>query len=239
MKRILLILLGACALFAEDTSRVVQLKYINPDSTAAVLDILAAGRVRWRTDGNLRIIALSGPSDLVEAMDAAVKKLDVPASGPKNLEVIFHIITANSQPGANSVSPDLNAVVQQLGTVFGLKSFRVLESAVMRGREGRSIESSGIIAIPVKGDGTPEYHIKCQRLTTSSSDKGLQIRMDNLEFRIMLPIANADGKGFSYRNASIHTDVDVREGQKVVVGKSSLDTSGQSVFLVVSAKAID
>ena len=34
-------------------------------------------------------------------------------------------------------------------------------------------------------------------------------------------------------------DIDVREGQKVVVGKLSIDNASQSIFLVVTAKVVD
>ena len=78
MKRLFLTLFCALAMFGQETvSRVLQLKNIQAEGTNAVLDILSAGKVRWRTDGN-RIIALNGPAELVEAMEAAVIKLDVP-----------------------------------------------------------------------------------------------------------------------------------------------------------------
>jgi hypothetical protein len=240
MKRILLTLLCTAALFGQEVvSRVVQLKYVHPDNTQAVLDILAAGKVRWRTDTSLRIIAMNGPTELVEAMEAAIKKLDMPPPAIRNIELTFSILTAGTQAGSDTVPPDLAGVVQQLGKVFGLKSFRLLETAVMRGREGRPLESSGILSVPVKVDSSPRYHLRFQRVSTSPAEKGLLIRIDGLDFNVSIPVLKVGGQGLDYMGAGIKTDVDVREGQKVVVGKSSLDTTGQSVFLVVSAKVLD
>lgn len=240
MKRLLLTLLCATALFAQETvSRVIQLKYIRPENTNPVLDILSAGKVRWRSDNNLGLVALNGPAELVEALEAAIKKLDVPPAAVKNIEITFHILTAGPQAGANAVSPDLTGVVQQLGTVFGLKSFRLLETAVLRGREGQPAQSSGVLALPGRLDATPQYFISCRNIVTSPGDKGRLIRIDKLEFRVSIFVPRPGGEGAISVNPSIQTDIDVREGQKIVVGKSSLDTTGQSVFLVVSAKVID
>ncbi|MFN0102779.1 MAG: hypothetical protein ACKV2U_11895 [Bryobacteraceae bacterium] len=240
MKQLLPALLCAVALCAQEPiSRVVQLRHIHPDPTQAVLDILAAGKVRWRTDGNLRIIAMHGPLELVEAMEAAIKKLDVPAPAVKNIEVTFHMLLASAQGDSPAIPPDLTGVAQQLRNVFGLKSIRVLETAVMRGREGRQMETSGLVALPVKVDATPQYNIRLQNVATSPSEKGLLVRIDKLEFRVSIPSLKIGGQGLTYDSASINTDVDVREGQKVVVGKSGLDATSQSVFLVVSAKVLD
>lgn len=239
MKRLLLTLLCAAALFGQDAvSRVVQLKYIQPQNTAAVLDILAAGRVRWKIDGDLRIVAMSGPAELVDAMEAAVKKLDVPTQPGRNIEVTFHMILASPQGEAVAVPPELAGVAQQLRNVFALKAVRVLETAVLRGREGNGGETYGIMAPPVKIDAHARYFLKYSKIQVSSGDKGANIRIDNLRFNATLPMMTAAGS-FQNTEASIITDVDIREGQKVVVGKSSIDTASQSIFLVVTAKVVD
>jgi len=82
MKRLLLTLLCTATLFAQEVSRVVQLKNINADHTASILETFSSGKVRWKTDGRLGIVALQGPTDLVDAMEAAIKKLDVPHPPP-------------------------------------------------------------------------------------------------------------------------------------------------------------
>jgi len=39
--------------------------------------------------------------------------------------------------------------------------------------------------------------------------------------------------------AKIHTDLDVREGQKTVVGKSSVNSAGDALILVIVPKVVD
>jgi len=246
MKFLLLTLICGGALFAQDVSRVVQVKNIHPDHTTAVLDVLSAGKVRWKVDGSLRIIAMSGPGDLVDAMEAAIKKLDVPHTPPpprKNIEVTFHMLLASPQGDAAAIAPELTAVAQQLRSVFGLKAIRVLETAVLRGREGTGAQTNGIMASPAKVDAQATYNIRYQHSGIAATDKGIIINLGNLGFNAKIPLPVGGGNGLQGNtqiyDTSISTDVDVREGQKVVVGKSSVDSGSQSIFLVVSAKVVD
>jgi hypothetical protein len=39
--------------------------------------------------------------------------------------------------------------------------------------------------------------------------------------------------------ASIHTDLDIREGRKTVVGKSSVNSTGDALILVIVPKIVD
>ena len=124
MKRLLLTLLCAAALFGQEpVSRVVPIKHFQPDFAAPVLDILSSGKVKWRTDNQLKNIALHGPAELVDAMEAAIKKMDVPT---RNIELTFHMLLASPQGDSGAIPPHLAGVVQQLRTVFGSKAIRVV-----------------------------------------------------------------------------------------------------------------
>ncbi|HVN83075.1 MAG TPA: hypothetical protein VMW38_29095 [Terriglobia bacterium] len=43
----------------------------------------------------------------------------------------------------------------------------------------------------------------------------------------------------TYIDTGINTDLDVREGQKVVVGKATVDNSNNALFLVLTARVVD
>lgn len=238
MKALLLTLLAAAALFAQESvSRVLQLKYIHPDNAAAILSVMSANKVRYQADTGLRIIALNGPQDLVDAIVAAVGKIDVPTPAAPNIELTFHMLLASPQGEAGHVPADLNGVAQQLRTVFNLKSVRVLETAVFRAREGKSGETSGGMAPPSKSDLNALYNIAVKRIGVNNSEKGAVVRLDGLRFVAKIPYVY--GNNTSYAESVVVTDIDVREGQKVVVGKTSIDSASQSIFLVVTAKLVD
>jgi len=239
MKRLLITLLCSAALFAQDqVSRVVQLRHIPPGSVQVVLAVLSGGKVIFQSDSNANIVAMRGPLELVDAMEAAIKKLDVPAPAIKNIELTFQMLLASPQGESPAIAPELTGVVQQLRNVFGLKSIRVLETAVLRGREGKGGLTNGMMAPPSKVDAPATYLIAYDTTEVSAGEKGAHVRINKLRFNTKIPLANGAGS-VQFFESGINTDVDVREGQKVVVGKSSIDGASQSIFLVVTAKVVD
>jgi hypothetical protein len=238
MKRLFLMLLCGVALLAQDTvSRIVKVKHINPESATMILNVLAGKQVHWQPDAQMKIIALNGPSDLVKALEEAIQKLDVPQPVVRNVELTFHMLLAAPQGDSAAVPPELAGVATQLRNVFGLKSLRVLETAVLRGREGNGGQMSGVMSMPAKVEANATFELRYSKMQVSSSEKGQNIRIDNLRFLAKVP--HAAGNGFQFSDAAMNTDIDVREGQKVVVGKSSIDAAAQSLFLVVTAKVVD
>ena len=62
------------------------------------------------------------------------------------------------------------------------------------------------------------------------------IRLDGLHAGLRIPHSDGTGK-IAYTDTGISTDVvDVKEGQKLVVGRSSLDGPEKALFLVLIAK---
>jgi len=170
MKRLLLTLLCAAALFGQEpVSRVVPIKHFQPDFAAPVLDILSSGKVKWRTDNQLKNIALHGPAELVDAMEAAIKKMDVPT---RNIELTFHMLLASPQGDSGAIPPDLAGVVQQLRTVFGSKAIRVLETAAIRAREGRPVNTNGSMAPVAKVELNASYSIESEEPSRVWRGKG-------------------------------------------------------------------
>lgn len=238
MKRILGLILFAAALLAQEpVSRVLMMKYINPERAIPVLSVLAGKQVRWQADSQMKLIVMSGPGELVKALEEAIQKLDVPPPVEKNVELTFYMLLASAQPEGTVVPPDLNGVAAQLRNVFGFKSLRVLETSVLRGREGRQLEAKGLVATSSKLAETAPYVISAKAVAVTVGEKGATIRLDGLRFNAQFPVGSPSA--IQFQPVSISTDLDVREGQKVVVGKASIDAAAQSIFLVVTAKVVD
>ena len=53
----------------------------------------------------------------------------------------------------------------------------------------------------------------------------------------VIPIAS--GQGFQYLDTGLNTDVDIREGQKVVVGKANMDGSDRASIVILTAKVVE
>lgn len=237
MKHFLLTMILAGAAFAQsNVSKLIQLKYISPDSVMPIVATFGRGNVVANQDPRAKYVTISGPAELITSIEDAIKKIDVPPPATKNIESTFHILLA-SQTGESGVVPkELDGVVQQLRTVFGLKSFRLLETAVIRGRDGS--ETSGAMPSPTKQETPARYYISYARTQVSGDDKAPRVRFDALRFSAYIQYTASNGQAFD-REATIKTDIDVGANQKVVVGKTNVDAASQSIFLVVTAKVVD
>jgi hypothetical protein len=215
---------------AEQTRRtMVEVKYLDARDLVNSKFLEQFGVIAMR-DPTGRFIVVRGPDASVSAAEEAIRRLDIP---PKNIELTFHIISASMDAAPEPVSPDIEAVVKQLRSAFPYKSYHLLETAIVRTRDGGEGEVSGLL--PGRG----QYQILCRpvRLTAGSPN---MIHIDTLKMGARVGrILSLNGKPDQevYTETGINTNADIREGQKLVVGKATLVNA--AAFLVVSAKVVE
>jgi hypothetical protein len=187
-------------------------------------------------------LILSGPKDIVANLEEIVKQLDVAPIAKKNIETTVYMVIASAQPVSSPAMPaELDPVVKQLKGVFNYKGFRLLDSFVLRSRDTEKADTSGFVPpldtnLPAGAKIT--YSFQYSRVSLNGNETNQVIRYDNLKLRIKVPIAS--GGGFNYMESAISTDVDVPEGKKVVVGKTSaVEGADSALILVISAKVVD
>ena len=252
MRKLLLAVAVTAILHAQESgggpaARIIQLKHTNAERIAELLGVFTApgSGVSVRIDRDLQRIIVHGSPERVAMIEEFTRKLDVAPPPPKNIEVTVYMLAAQQQPEAGSIPDELAGVVKQLRGVFGLQGFRVLETMVMRGREGRGGEASGLMNPPKGDDSQPSlYTFRYQRASISGEDKARTIRLDGVRFGGRIPVVSTHvsttgQKQWQYLDTGVNTDVDLREGQKVVIGKASIGAANATLFLVVSAKIVD
>ena len=106
-------------------------------------------------------------------------------------------------------------------------------------------EASGVVesSTPVAGAKTISQ-VKFNSASVSTDDKGRAIRIDHLRVGLRVPIHFHPGAmqtqaGVQFIDTGINTDVDIREGQKVVVGKANMDGSDPASIVVLTAKVVE
>jgi hypothetical protein len=104
----------------------------------------------------------------------------------------------------------------------------MLDVLSLRTRSGVAASTSGQLT----NGRLTSFHLNSASLEADGS----MIRLDNLHAGLKVPVADKDGKT-TYLDTGISTDVvDVKEGQKLVVGRSSLNGPDTALFLVLIAK---
>jgi hypothetical protein len=155
----------------------------------------------------------------------------------QNVELTVFLLSGSTQGTADDVPSDLASTVTQLHSVFAYKSYRLTESFMLRGRLGVGAKAEGILP----GGAGIRYEFRYSDVQVSSETPpmfriyGLRIILTNGAYYRK----GADGKTVPDTLASIATDLDIREGQKTVVGKSSINASGDALILVIVPKIVD
>jgi hypothetical protein len=232
MKRLLLILalIAIPATAQEHIQKIVTLKYADP---RAINNLLRSFGIETQMDAGMKVIVLSGIKERVATAEDAIKQLDVPSSAQKNIELTIYFVAGTDQanPGGSAIPPDLQSTVATLKSTFPFKTYSLLDVLALRTRSGVGAQTSGELS---------GSRLTFFRVDAASVDgDGSMIRLDRLHAGIKIPLPSGEGK-INYTDTGISTDVvDVKEGQKLVVGRSSLDGPEKALFLVLIAKIIN
>jgi hypothetical protein len=239
---ILVLLTGLACLYAQEppkpnaafVTRFYQLKYADPNSLASLLQF----SVRHATSNQqLHALTVDVNSDRIPEIEEMIRRFDVPPPVVKNVEVTIYLLSALGQPAAGGVPSELESVVKQLKSMFSYKGYQLIDTQVIRVRAGQGGDASGVIDSASKSEIKTISQIKFRSASPSTDEKGRAIRIDNLRVGLKVPVLS-DGK-VQYIDTGINTDVDIREGQKVVVGKANMDGSDRASIVVLTAKVVD
>jgi hypothetical protein len=221
-----LIAWGQDAVPAKMVDKLIQLKYADAREVLGVVSILTHGDIRAST--NLHTIAVHASADSVAAVEDAVKKLDVP---PVDFEVTVYLISTAPQ-GGDQLPDALSSTAKQLHGVFAYKSYQLMDSFVLRGRDGQGGSADGTIK-------NSTYSFRFNRASVLESAPRT-INLQNLNLTVRFPTGMRNEKGqLDFKNTGLSTDIDIRDGQKVVVGKSDVNNGESPLILVVTAKVVE
>jgi hypothetical protein len=204
--------------------KILEVKHADVNRVAGLVGILGA---TVKADPTLRVIAVNGAKETVAAIEEAVKRLDVPSTA-LNVELTFHLVYASTKGDAGPETAEIAPAIKQLRGIFAYKGYRVVETLILRGRDGQGGSTTGNVFWPDGEAGRRvRYMLEYRSASVASSSGNRILRIDSL-------ILNLPDN-----NSGIRTDVDVREGQKVVVGKSNISGSVDALILIVTAKVVE
>ena len=218
---------------AERVIKVIQLKYANADRIGDLLSIFG-GSLKW--DRQTKVLTVVGPPATVAALEEAIKKLDVPPPPVKDIDLTAYFVLATRQPmQAGDLPLELDEVVAQLKGVLNYKSFQLLNTAFIRAQDGGGAGVSGVATI---GSDAVNFRLNFRSADITLEGKVRTVRIRNLSFEAEHS-PNATALVAKTTSAGIHTDIDIVEGQKVVVGRTALGFPDNALILVLTAKVID
>lgn len=232
MKRIVLaaVLLAAPLVAQSKITKLVTLRNTEPRAIESMVQMFG---VQINSNNQMKTMAITGIPENLAAAEAAIKQLDV---APKNIDLTVYFVVGGDQASmmGGAVPQDLRDVITQLKSTFTFKEYKMLDVLTLRTRVGSNAETSGILSTA-----NPPRMSQFSIQNTTVSEDGTTIRIDRMHAGLRIPISVASPqKNTEYINSGINQDVDVKEGQKVVVGRSSLEGPQQALFLILTARVI-
>jgi hypothetical protein len=239
MRLPLLWLLTALVAFAEPpVTKIVRVK-----GDAIAIAGLVGNRPDFRIEGNrdLHAILLRGDAGQVQEAERIIQALDgVPGdSSAKDIELTVHILggDVDASRGATEAKGDaLAAVIKQLRGLFPYEKYYTLGTVLLRSGQESKVLTNGALKTPLdSGDKPAQYEIVVNSL--KASDEAIPtIHVASFRFHCGIPVQK--NGGLLYFDTGTTADLDLKEGQKVVVANLELGNTNSAIFLVVSARTL-
>src|SRR5262245_5674784 len=95
-------------------TRVYSIRYVD---YRYIYNLLAPLGVQVSGEPNLNAISVRGPERTLVAVDDIIKRFDIPANAPKNVDLTVYVVLGSSE-GEENVPAALRSVVDQLRSVM-------------------------------------------------------------------------------------------------------------------------
>ncbi len=234
----LFLLAATMGLRAEDkpVMRIFELKYVDPKVLYNLLNNF--GAMQYSEPLHTITVGTRDNTQMSET-ERLIQRYDVPPPPVPNIEVTIYLMSALSVPSSTVIPQELDGVIKQLKGMFSYKGYQLIDTEVIRVRAGQGGDASAVVDNKGPTGSKTISQMKFRSATPSTDEKGRTMRIDGLKVGLKIPIlTNAKGE-YTYIDTGISTDVDIREGQKVVVGKVNMDGADRASIVVLSAKVVE
>lgn len=223
--------------------KVFEIKYRDPVGLLQVIRPLGSGFKGATTsvDKEFKTLTVRDFPENIAAIEEAIKRLDTPEAARPDIEFSVHVLIAsNSAGGSEDYPSELTDVVKQLKSALKYKSYSLMTSGIHRAKEGsRGVENSGVAQSSLFSSvPTPPnpifYEYFLQFISIDSGSGTPTVQVGDLRFNMRVPLNL--GTSVQYQNVGFRSPVGLHQGEKVVVGSTTMGDKG--LVVVVSAKLI-
>jgi len=226
-------------------ARIFEIKYRDPQTISQVIAPLGSGFKGATISSNhdFRTITVRDFPENIATMEEAIKRLDVPEPPRADIEFHVHILIASDAPTTGEEIPaELNDAIKQMKDTLKYKTYRLMTSSILRAKErAGNLDSNGVVdsklfslEIPPGNPIFYDYVLGFPSLDSRATG-GTTIQVQQLNFRMRIPLASGTSN-IQYQNVGFQTPVSLHEGEKVVVGTTTMGDKG--LVVVVSARLL-
>lgn len=225
-------------------TKIIEVKYRDANSLSRVIYHLGSGFRGALVNANsgFKTITVRDFPENIAVIEEAIKRLDTPEAARPDIELHIHVLIASNSPTVSNERPaELNDVIKQLQGALAYKNYALMTSSIQRAKEGgQGVESSGVAESKLFNVDTPQgnpifYSYGLDPVTIEVGAAGdTRVQIPKFYFNMRIPLSL--GNSVQYESVGFRTPVSVREGEKVVVGTTTMGDKG--LIVVLSAKVI-
>ncbi len=192
------------------------IKAVKFADVSAMVDLIKVIGFDVAVDPKRKLVVLHGPNTRMETAIKLVDALDSPEP-PWGIELLVHVIKASPEPfDGPDLPPDMRTPLAEISELFGYRGFELVDTVLL---VATTDAGSARARAPLRGGGMVD--VGFERATVLYGEPKHSVLFENLSFNAI----DAD--------VLLQTNVEVREGHKVLIGKSSLRGGDHDLVLVI------
>jgi hypothetical protein len=246
MKKIFSLILGtavvltlAAAAFARPSQEqevqlrkeVVRLKYVRAAAVRPLLYTFVGRDGHIQSNDNIPdVITISDTPENVEKILAAIREIDV-----KPADVLFTVQLVLGSETDEKTDPELarDPVIKELRGLLRYKGYTLLDATLLRGLD----EAPSEVVMGPKAD----FELSLRPVVAKEKPRD-SIRIDlRLRQNVIVDAISPDGKAITQPRSKdlIRSNLNIKSGDRTVVGVSKLDGGDKGLILIVSGKVVE
>ncbi len=212
---------------------VVRLKYVLAQAIQPLLYTFVGRGGQIQSVQNIPdVITISDAPENVERILAAIREIDI-----KPADVLFTVQLVLGSETEDQTDPELqkDPVIRELRGLLRYKGYTLLDTSLLRGIDGAPSEvvmgreaDFELSLRPVVAQEEPQDSIRIE----------LRLRQNN----VATATFETDGKTIPVQRVSkdlIRSNLNIKSGDRTVVGVSKLDGGDKGLILIISGKVVD
>ncbi len=215
---------------------IVKLKYVRAqDIQQVIYPFLGPGGLIRFNDNMPMVLTVSAPSENVDKVLAVIRELDVK---PADILYTVQLVLGSESDATTDAELQGDPVIKELRRLLRYKGYTLLDSSLLRvvNRERASI---------VLG---PKAEFEFSLMPEVAGDAKASVIKTELRLRQTVhgvkPTAIVEGKATDLVTTTqittpIESTLNIKSGERTVVGVSKLDGGDKGLILIISAKIID
>ena len=206
-----------------------QLQYLDPERLRTMFSDRS---FVMDADRDLKTLTAHGSPAFLKEVADAVKRFDVPAPVPVNLQITVYLLTGAAQaPNGTVVPAELATIGKEVATA------KLADSQMIRIREGLGGEAAGIVGA---GISARLARVRLQAAYLTPGPKGDEVSLNGLQVWLDVPSVPPAATPAATTTQSntppdIAADVDLQQNQPAEVAKMGVD---KPIIVVVKATVV-